>query len=60
MAEICHDNEFERIYPEQKTEHLATNMVKRAMFGGDSYLDGIYRLPVAEGQYTYCDVKELI
>jgi hypothetical protein len=34
------DNEFERLYPGQKPEHFGTVMTTRAMFGGDSYLDG--------------------
>lgn len=43
------DNEFDRLYPGQKPEHFATNMVKRAMFGGDCYLDGfsVYTSPKA-------------
>ena len=41
------DNEFDRIYPGQSPNHYATNMHARAMFGGDSYLDGysIYSSP---------------
>lgn len=41
------DNEFDRIYPDQAPNHYMTNMVSRAMFGGDSYLDGysIYSSP---------------
>ena len=41
------ENEFARIYPGQEPKHYATNMVSRAMFGGDNYLDGysIYSSP---------------
>ena len=31
---------FSKLYPEQSTAHHGTNMVRRAMFGGDQYLDG--------------------
>lgn len=34
------EREFERLYPGQEPMHYATNMVSRAMFGGDNYLDG--------------------
>ena len=34
------DKEFDRIYPGQAPNHYATNMISRAMFGGDNYLDG--------------------
>lgn len=41
------DREFARLYPGQEPKHYATNMVARAMFGGDEYLDGysIYESP---------------
>lgn len=41
------DGVFERLYPGQEPAHYATNMVSRAMFGGDQYLDGysIYDSP---------------
>ena len=41
------DNEFDRIYPGQSPRHYATDMHARAMFGGDSYLDGysVYSSP---------------
>ena len=41
------DAEFDRIYPGQMPSHYGTNMVSRAMFGGDNYLDGysIYSSP---------------
>ena len=41
------DNEFDRLYPNQTPKHYATDMVSRAMFGGDNYLDGysIYSSP---------------
>lgn len=34
------DAVFDQIYPGQNPAHYATNMATRAMFGGDSYLDG--------------------
>lgn len=34
------ETEFERLYPGQEPKHYATNMVSRAIFGGDNYLDG--------------------
>ena len=41
------ENEFDRLYPGQTPKHYATNMVSRAIFGGDNYLDGysIYSSP---------------
>ncbi len=41
------DAEFERLYPGQEPEHFATNLVARAIFGGQEYLDGysIYTSP---------------
>ena len=32
--------EFERIYPGVEPNHYATNILSRAMFGGDEFLDG--------------------
>lgn len=34
------ENEFAKLYPGQEPKHYATNMVSRAIFGGDQYLDG--------------------
>lgn len=34
------DAEFTRLYPGVKQEHYATDFAKRAMFGGDRFLDG--------------------
>lgn len=34
------DKAFDKIYPGQNPAHYATNLVARARFGGDSYLDG--------------------
>lgn len=34
------DGVFEALYPGQKPVHYGTNMVARAIFGGDQYLDG--------------------
>ena len=41
------DEEFELLYPKQNPVHYGTEMHKRAIFGGDEYLDGcsIYRSP---------------
>lgn len=41
------EEEFSRVYPDAVPEHYATNMVARAIFGGDEYLDGysIYSSP---------------
>lgn len=41
------EEEFERLYGDQEPAHFGTNMVARAMFGGDQYLDGysIYDSP---------------
>lgn len=33
--------EFSRLYPGQESAHFATMMPKRAIFGGDQYLDGM-------------------
>lgn len=40
-------DEFDRLYPGQEPMHYATNMVSRAIFGGNQYLDGysIYDSP---------------
>ena len=35
------EEEFSRLYPGQKPVHFGTNIVTRAMFGGDNYLDGM-------------------
>lgn len=34
------DQEFTRLYPNQKPMHFGTDMLARALFGGDQYLDG--------------------
>ncbi|HBZ80048.1 MULTISPECIES: suppressor of fused domain protein [Brevibacillus] len=34
------DEAFQKLYPGQEPAHYGTNMVSRAMFGGDEYLDG--------------------
>ncbi len=41
------DGVFEALYPGQQPAHYGTNMVARAIFGGDQYLDGysIYDSP---------------
>ena len=41
------DEEFDSLYPGQKENHYMTNLISRAMFGGDEYLDGysIYKNP---------------
>ncbi|EKN09570.1 suppressor of fused domain protein [Parabacteroides goldsteinii] len=41
------DECFEKLYPGQEPEHFGTNIISRAMMGGDEYLDGysIYTSP---------------
>ena len=41
------EESFEKLYPNQKPQHFGTIFPKRAIFGGDQYLDGysIYRSP---------------
>lgn len=41
------DGAFDKLYPGQKPDHYGTMIQKRAMFGGDQYLDGysIYTSP---------------
>lgn len=41
------DGVFEKLYPGQEPAHYASDLAKRAMFGGDQYLDGcsIYDSP---------------
>lgn len=34
------DEVFDKLYPNEKPAHFATDMHKRAIFGGDEYLDG--------------------
>lgn len=34
------DDVFDNLYPGQKPAHFGTNMVNRAIFGGDEFLDG--------------------
>ena len=45
------EGEFGRLYPGQEPKHYATNMVSRAMFGGDEYLDGCSIYENAKGYY---------
>ncbi|MED1795121.1 suppressor of fused domain protein [Brevibacillus nitrificans] len=41
------DEAFQKLYPNQEPAHYATDLVKRALFDGDEYLDGysIYESP---------------
>lgn len=41
------DDAFEELYPGQEPKHFATDLHARAIFGGDSYLDGysVYESP---------------
>lgn len=41
------DDAFEKLYPGQTPDHFGTNLLSRAIFGGDEYLDGfsIYSSP---------------
>jgi hypothetical protein len=41
------DEVFDKLYPNQKPEHFGTTLTKRAVFGGDQYIDGysIYQSP---------------
>ncbi len=41
------EQEFNRLYPGQEPAHYGTNLIARAIFGGDEYLDGysIYSSP---------------
>ncbi len=41
------DEVFAKLYPDQEPAHYATDLVKRAIFGGDEYVDGfsIYQSP---------------
>jgi hypothetical protein len=41
------DEVFEKLYPNQKPAHYGTTLTKRAVFGGDEYIDGysIYQSP---------------
>ena len=34
------EQEFNRLYPGQEPAHYGTNLIARAIFGGDAYLDG--------------------
>ena len=34
------DNAFDKVYQGVNPAHYATDLAKRAMFGGDQYLDG--------------------
>ncbi len=45
------EEEFSRVYPDAAPEHYATNMVARAIFGGDEYLDGYSIYPSPKGYY---------
>lgn len=62
------DGEFDRLYPGQEPVHYGTDLVSRAMFGGDQYLDGYsiftspkgYKHIVTYGMTTlYADEKAL-
>lgn len=46
------ETEFSRLYPDQQPAHYATNMVARAMFGGDQYLDG-YSIYTSDKGYKH-------
>lgn len=46
------EEEFKRLYPGQEPAHYGTNMVARAMFGGDQYLDG-YSIYTSEKGYKH-------
>lgn len=46
------ENEFSKLYPNQEPNHYGTNMVKRAIFGGDQYLDG-YSIYSSENGYKH-------
>ena len=35
------DDCFKKLYPNQEPKHYGTNIAKRAIFGGDQYLDGV-------------------
>lgn len=41
------DSVFDTLYPQQEPAHFATNMVSRAVFGGNNFLDGysVYTSP---------------
>lgn len=43
---------FEKLYPGQTPAHYGTNMEKRAIFGGDQYLDG-YSIYDSKGGYKH-------
>lgn len=43
------DRAFDGLYPEQEPAHFGTNMVARAVFGGDCYLDGYSIFTSAKG-----------
>lgn len=43
---------FEKLYPGQTPAHYGTNMAKRAIFGGDQYLDG-YSFYDSPGGYKH-------
>lgn len=43
---------FEKLYPGQEPAHYGTNMVARAIFGGDAYLDG-YSIYDSPGGYKH-------
>ena len=46
------DEEFARLYPGQEPYHFATDIQKRAMFGGNQYLDG-YSVYVNKDGYMH-------
>ncbi len=45
------DEEFDRLYPGQEPHHLATDITKRAMFGGNQFLDGYSLYNNPDGYY---------
>ena len=46
------DSVFNALYPGQEPAHYATNMVNRALFGGDCYLDG-YSIYTSNNGYKH-------
>lgn len=48
---------FEKLYPNTEPMHYGTDMTKRAIFGGNQFLDGYSFYKSPKGILASCDVR---
>lgn len=51
------ENEFEKLYPNTEPLHYATDMTKRAIFGGNQFLDGYSFLQIVKRLLASCYIR---